>query len=88
MRNKQPTRCIVPLQKLRARLGTLNRFKPPPPSNSLLTVLLPGFGVRVSMTFHLMFVHIFLVRVRFGSLSGHLLGKSCPFGWPYVLFVF
>ena len=58
----------------------------PPPANTstLLTVprrqfccgsLLPGFGVRVSVTFHLMFVHIILVRVVLPS--GHLLGKSC-----------
>ena len=26
--------------------------------------------------------------VRFGLLSGHLLGNSCPLGWPYVLIVF
>ena len=39
------------------------------------------FCVRVSVTFHLTYVHIILVR--FGLLSGHLLGNSC-----YVLFVF
>ena len=44
------------------------------------------FGVRVSVMFHLMFVHILLVR--FGLLSGHLLGNSCPLGLPYVLIVF
>ena len=38
------------------------------------------------MTFHLLFVHIILVR--FGLLSGHLWRKSCPLGCPYVLFVF
>ena len=48
--------------------------------------LLPVFGVRVSGTFHLMCVHIILVR--FGLLGGHILGKSCLLGWPYVLFVF
>ena len=36
------------------------------------------FGVRVSVTFHLMCVHIILVR--YGLLSGHLLGKSCSLG--------
>ena len=36
------------------------------------------------MTFHLMCFHIILVR--FGLLSGHLLGNSCSFGLPYVLF--
>ena len=36
--------------------------------------------------FHLMFVHILLVR--FGLLSGYLLGNSCPIGWPCVLIVF
>ena len=44
----------------------------PPPSNSLLTVprrkfccgsLLPVFGVRVSVTFHLMLVHIIFSSV-------------------------
>ena len=44
------------------------------------------FGVRISVTFHLMFVHIFLVR--FVLLSGHLLGKSCSLGSPFVLCVF
>ena len=29
-----------------------------------------------------------LVLVRFGFLSGHVLGKSCSLGRPYVLFVF
>ena len=38
------------------------------------------------MTFHLMFVHIILVRFRL--LSDHLLGKICSLGLPYVLFVF
>ena len=38
------------------------------------------------MTFHLLFVHIILVRFRL--LSGHLLGKSCSLDCPYVLFVF
>ena len=36
--------------------------------------------------FHLMFVHY--TFVRFGLLSGHLLGNSCPLGWLYVLVVF
>ena len=26
--------------------------------------------------------------VRFGLLSGHLLGNSCLLGWPFVLIVF
>ena len=33
------------------------------------------FGIRVSVTFHLMFVHIILL-FRFGLLSGHLLEKK------------
>ena len=28
-----------------------------------------------------------ILLVRFGLLSGHLLGNSCPLGWPYVLSV-
>ena len=35
---------------------------------------------------HLTLFIIFLVR--FGLLSGHLLGNSCPLGWPFVLIVF
>ena len=74
------------------RLCASNMLKTP--SNSLLTVLrqwsgvvsVACFGVRVSVMFHLMFVLILLVR--FGLLSGYLLGKSCPLGWPYVLIVF
>ena len=55
----------------------------PPPSNSLLTVprryfccgsLLSVFGVRVSVTFHLMCVHIILGR--FGLLSDYLLERA------------
>ena len=38
--------------------------------------LLPVFGVRVLVKFHLICVHIILVRFRL--LSGHLLGNSCP----------
>ena len=53
MRTELPTKCFIPLKKLRARLGPLNRFKLP--RDSLLTVpmrffccgsLLPVFGVR------------------------------------------
>ena len=40
------------------------------------------FGVRVSVMFHLM--KFIILLVRFGLLSGHLLGNSCPFGWPFV----
>ena len=36
--------------------------------------------------FHLMFVNIPLVR--FGLLSCHLLGNSCPLGWPFDRIVF
>ena len=36
------------------------------------------FGVRVSVTVHLTCIHIILVR--FGLLSGHLLGNSCSLG--------
>ena len=43
------------------------------------------FRVRVSAMFHLMFVHNIL---RFGMLSSHRLGNSCPLGWSYVLIVF
>ena len=47
------------------------------------------FGVRVSVMFHLMFVHFTISSVlvaewppfgKFGLLSGHLLGNSCPLG--------
>ena len=44
----------------------------------LLRFYVACFGVRVSVMTNLMSVHIILVRFRF--LSGHLLGKSCPFG--------
>ena len=36
------------------------------------------FGVRVSVTFRLACVHI--ISVRFGLLSGHILGNSCSIG--------
>ena len=29
-----------------------------------------------------------ILLVRFGLLRGHLLGNSCPLGWPFVLIVF
>ena len=29
-----------------------------------------------------------ILLVRFGLLSGHLLGNSCPLGWPFVLIAF
>ena len=45
------------------------------------------FGVRVSVMFHLMFVN-YILLVRFGLLSGHLLGNSCPLDGPYVFIVF
>ena len=46
--------------------------------------MLPVFGVRVSVTFHLTCVHIILVRFRL--LSGHLLGNSFSLGRAYALF--
>ena len=55
MRTEQPSKCFVPLQKLKARLAPENIFKPT--SYSLLTVprrlfcggfLLPVYGVRLS----------------------------------------
>ena len=46
-----------------------------PADSFFVVVLLPVFGVRVSVTFQLTCVHITLVR--FGLLSGHLLGNSC-----------
>ena len=85
MRSEKTTKCFVPLQKLRARLAQENLFKPL--SYSLLTVprryfcygtLFPAFGVRVTVTFHLMCLHI--IVVPFGLLSIHLLGKSCSLG--------
>ena len=61
MRTEHPTKCVVPLQKLRVRSGSYNQFMPPPPSYSLLTVPrwfpVACIGVRVSVTLHLMFVH-------------------------------
>ena len=44
------------------------------------------FGVRVSVTFHLMFVHYTFSSVWL--LSGHLLGNSCALGCSFVLIVF
>ena len=29
-----------------------------------------------------------ILLVRFGLLSDHLLGNSCPLGWPFVLTIF
>ena len=43
-------------------------------------------GFRVSVTFHLLFIHIILVLFRL--LSGQRLRRSCSLGWPYVLFVY
>ena len=51
----------------KGEVGAVNILSPPPPSNSLLAVprqlfccssLLPVFGARVLVTFHLMCVHI------------------------------
>ena len=84
MRTEQPTKCFVPLQKLRSRLASQNMFKPHP-SNSLLTFprrqfccgsLLPVFGVRVSVTFHLMCVHIISSHGPSGS-QGELIVYPC-----------
>ena len=41
-------------------------------------------GVRVSVMLHLILYIILLVR--FGLLSGHLLGNSCPLSWPFWSF--
>ena len=43
-------------------------------------------SVARSVMFHLCLFIILLVR--FGLLSGHLLGNSCPLGLPFVLIVF
>ena len=46
--------------------------------------MLPVFGVGVSVAFRRACVRVVLVRFRL--LNGHLLGNSCSFGLPYVLF--
>ena len=57
------------------------------PGNLLMTVprwqfccgpLLPGFGVKVSVTFHLTFVHIIFISVWVAEC--HLLGKNGSLG--------
>ena len=67
MRTEPPTKCFVPLQKLRVRLRSF-----------CCGSLLPVFGVIVSVAFHLMCVHIIFSLVRL--LSGDLLGYSCQLG--------
>ena len=67
-------------------------FKQPP--YKLLTVPMRWFWcdyslpvyVLDSVTFHLKYVQIILVRFRF--LDGHLLDKSCSLGWSYCIYVF
>ena len=81
MRTEQLAKCFVPLQKLRARLVPQIMFKPPPQSfitdRSKAVVLVrfsvACFGVRVSVTFHVMYVYI--ISVRFGLLSKELLTR-------------
>ena len=49
------------------------------------------FGVRVSVMFHLMFVHDTFSSVWFAEwrlLSGHLLGNSCPLAYQFVCFLY
>ena len=43
------------------------------------------FGVRV---FSDVSPYVCSLLVWFGLLSGHLLGNSCPLGWPFVLIFF
>ena len=77
MRTEQLTKCFVPLQKLMATLAPYfitDRSK----AVIRLWFYVSCFGGRVSVMFHLMCVHIILVR--FGLLSGHLFGKSCSLG--------
>ena len=93
MRTEQPTKCFVPLHRLRARLdpihvmlcgkvhmyGARKRFKPP--SNSLLTVPRRWFCcVSLLPVFGVIFRDISPYVCRFGLSSGHLLGKSRPLG--------
>ena len=77
---------FCPTSETEGEVGPVKLVKSPH-SNLLLTVprrkfccgsLLPVFGARVLVTFHLKCVHIILVR--FGLLSGHLLGNSCSLG--------
>ena len=44
------------------------------------------YGVRVSVMFHLMFVHYTFSSVWVAEW--HPLENSYPIGWPYVLIVF
>ena len=55
----------------------------------IIEIILPVacFRVRVSVMFHLMFVH-YTFSSLFGLLSDKLLGNSCALGWLYVLIVF
>ena len=71
MRTEQPTKCFVPLQKLRVRLAPYRPFQ----GGSFVVVLCYLFLVS---EFHLTCVHIILARFRL--LSGHLLGNICSLG--------
>ena len=65
----KPTKCFVPLQKLRTTLAPSTCYYWPFQGGSCSS-LLPVFDVTVSVTFHLMCVHIILVW--FGLPSDHL----------------
>ena len=99
MRTEQPTKCFVPLLKLRARLAPKDMFNPP--SDSLLTVLrrwfccgslLPIFSVRVSVTFHLMCVHIIFSSVSvaelapFGKIAAHSVDHMFSLHFDYLYY--
>ena len=91
MRTEQPTKCFVPLQKLRASLAPKRCLShPPPPPQYFITerseaeVLLwfsvACFGVRVSVTFHFTRMCVHIILVPFRLLSGHPLENSCSLG--------
>ena len=83
MRTEQPTKCFVPLQKLKARLV------PRLADRSNVVVLLwfsvawfwcQSFGDVSTYFLPSIYLFFILFLVRFGLLSDHLLGNSCSLG--------
>ena len=47
-----------------------------------------AFNLSITALFCFTLCLFIILLVRFGLLSGYLLGNSCPLGWPCVLIVF
>ena len=87
MQTEQPTKCFVPETEGEVGPVKLVYAYLPFQGDSSVVVLCCLFLVSEFRWLFTLCLYIILL-VWLVLLSGHLLGKSCPLGWPCVLIIF